>query len=86
MKDKRFRPYEPDQSLLLPPDMNDWLPEGHPVSFIREVVRKLDLAAIYDAYADGAKGGKPPCNPRMMTGLLLYAYCPAHRRRTNVGR
>jgi transposase len=79
MKDKRFRPYDPDQSLLLPPNMNDWLPEGHPASFIREVVRKLDLAAVYDAYADGAKGGKPPCDPRMMTGLLLYAYCKGIR-------
>ena len=79
MKDKHFRPYEPDQSLLLPPNMNDWLPEGHPASFIREVVRKLDLSAIYDAYADGAKGGKPPCDPRMMTGLLLYAYCKGIR-------
>jgi transposase len=79
MKDKRFRPYEPDQSLLLPPNLNDWLPEGHPASFIREVVRKLDLSAIHAAYADGAKGGKPPCNPRMMTGLLLYAYCTGSR-------
>jgi transposase len=79
MKDKRFRPYEPDQSLLLPPNLNDWLPEGHPASFIREVVRKLDLSAIYGAYADGARGGKPPCDPRMMTGLLLYAYCKGIR-------
>lgn len=75
MKDKRFRPYEPDQSLLLPPNMNDWLPEGHHAFCIREVVGRLDLSAIYDAYAPGAKGGKPPCDPRMMTGLLLYAYC-----------
>jgi transposase len=75
MKDKRFQPYEPDQSLLLPPNMNDWLPEWHPAFFIREVVGRLDLSAIYDAYAPGAKGGKPPCDPRMMTGLLLYAYC-----------
>jgi transposase len=75
MKDKRFQPYEPDQSLLLPPNMNDWLPEWHPAFFIREVVGRLDLSAIYNAYADGAKGGKPPCDPRMMTGLLLYAYC-----------
>ena len=79
MKDKRFRPYEPDQSLLLPPNMNDWLPEGHPASLIREVVGRLDLSAIYAAYADGAKGGKPPCDPRMMTGLLLYAYCKGVR-------
>jgi len=75
MKDKRFQPYEPDQSLLLPPNMNDWLPDGHHALCIREVVGRLDLSAIYDAYAPGAKGGKPPCDPRMMTGLLLYAYC-----------
>ncbi len=75
MKDKHFMRYEPDQSLLLPPNLNDWLPEGHLASFIRDVVSGLDLSAIYEAYADGAKGGRPPCDPRMMTGLLLYAYC-----------
>ncbi len=75
MKDKHFKPYEPDQSLLLPPNLNDWLPEGHPASFVRDVVAGLDLSAIYDAYAPGSKGGRPPCDPRMMTGLLLYAYC-----------
>jgi len=75
MKDKHFMRYEPDQSLLLPPNLNDWLPGGHLASFIRDVVAGLDLSAIYDAYADAAKGGRPPCDPRMMTGLLLYAYC-----------
>jgi transposase len=75
MKDRHFMRYEPDQSLLLPPNLNDWLPEGHLASFIRDVVSGLDLSAIYEAYADGAKGGRPPCDPRMMTGLLLYACC-----------
>ncbi len=75
MKDNRFRPYEPGQSLLLPPNLNDWLPEGHPASFVRDVVAGLDLCVIYDAYAPGSKGGRPPCDPRMMTGLLLNAYC-----------
>ncbi len=75
MKSKHFRPYEPDQSLLLPQNMGDWLPEDHLVFFIRDVVGKLDLSAIYVAYADAAKGGYPPCDPRMMTGLILYAYC-----------
>ncbi len=51
MKDKLLKSYEPDQSLLLPPNMNDWLPERHPASCIREVVRKLDLSAIHDAYS-----------------------------------
>ena len=75
MGDKRFKPYEPDQSLLLPANLSDWLPEDHLAFFIRDVVAELDLSAIYDAYAPGAKGGRPPCNPRMMTGLVLYAYC-----------
>ena len=65
MKDKRFRPYEPDQSLLLPPNLNAWLPEDHPASFMRDVVCGPDLSAIYDAYADGGKGGGPPCDPRL---------------------
>jgi len=79
MKSKRFKPYEPDQSLLLPQNMNDWLPEGHLVFLIREIVGRLDLSVIYDAYAPGAKGGRPPCDPRMMTGLLLYAYAKGVR-------
>jgi len=75
MRDKHFKPYEPDQSLLLPPNLSDWLPEDHLAFFIRDVVAELDLSAIYDAYAPGAKGGRPPCDPRMMTALVLYAYC-----------
>jgi len=75
MKDKRVRPYEPDQSLLLPPNLSDWLPEGHLAFFIRDVVAEFGLSAVYDAYAPGSKGGRPPCDPRMMTGLVLYAYC-----------
>ena len=69
-----FRPFEPDQLFLLPPDMKDWLPEGDLVFFISDLVGQLDLSAIYDAY-DGSRGGQPPYHPRMMTALLLYAYC-----------
>ena len=74
MNDKTFRPYELDQSLLLPPNLRDWLPEGDLAYFILEVVEKLDLSAIYEKYKRG-KGGYPPYDPRMMTALLLYAYC-----------
>jgi len=58
----------------MPPQLDDWLPEDHLVYFVRDTVRELDLAAIYDDY-NGAQGGYPPYNPTMMTGLLLYAYC-----------
>jgi len=71
---KRFKPYHPNQLLLLPPDMNDWLPDNDLVYFIMEMLDQLDLSAIYDSY-DGTKGGQPAFDPKMMTGLLLYAYC-----------
>jgi transposase len=69
---KTFRPYVPEQSLLLPPSISDWLPEGHLARFVSEVVEQLDLAAIEGAY--GEERGYPPYNPRMMTKVLLYAY------------
>lgn len=79
---KTFRPYDLDQRLLLPPDLREWLPEGHLGLFISDVVDELDLAAIFQAYeAEGR--GQPPYHPAMMVKLLLYAYCigrPSSRR------
>lgn len=73
-KRRKFKEYAPDQLLLLPPDMREWLPEDHLVWMIADVVEELDLRAIEAAY-DGSRGGQPAYDPRMMTGLLLYAYC-----------
>ena len=70
----RFKPYCPDQILLLPPDMKQWLPEGDLAYFLMDVVGELDLSAIYNHYSR-SRAGQPPYNPRMMTGLILYAYC-----------
>jgi transposase len=70
---KTFRGYDQSQSFLLPPSLDDWLPEDHTARFVSEVVDELlDLSAIYDSYvvADGA----PPYDPRMMLKVLLYAY------------
>jgi transposase len=72
--ERQFRGYDPDQLLLLPPDMRAWLPEGHLVHFISEVVDGLDLGAIERVYEHGL-GGQPAYHPRMMVKLLLYAYC-----------
>lgn len=69
-----FKPYEPNQLLLLPPDMRDWLREDDLVYFIMDVVKELDLSGIY-AHYDGSQGGQPAYDPIMMTSLLLYAYC-----------
>ena len=68
-----FRPYAPDQDLLLPPSLGDWLPEGHLAYFISDVVEELDLAAFYTPYeGDGRR--KSPYEPSMMLKTLLYAY------------
>jgi len=40
---KTFRPYIPEQSLLLPPSLSDWVPEGHLARFVSDVVDELDV-------------------------------------------
>lgn len=55
---QKFREYAPDQLLLLPPDLRDWLPEDHLVWFVREVVGELDLSALLASY-DVTRGGQP---------------------------
>ncbi len=71
---KVYRPYEPKQGFLLPPSPLDWVPEGHLARFILDVLEELDLSAIY-AHYEREERGYPPYHPRMMAGLLLYAYC-----------
>ena len=71
---KRFKDYSPDQQLLLPPNLGDWLEEGHLACFIRDVVGELDLSQIYDDYRS-QRGGQPAYQPQMMVSLLLYGYC-----------
>ena len=70
---KTFRPYLPEQELLLPPSLRDWLPENHLAYFVSDVVDQLNLSAIESVYAD--ERGQPPYHPRMMTKVLIYAYC-----------
>ena len=68
-----FRPYAPDQSLLLPPDVREWLPEGHLAHHVSDLVDGLDLTAFFAPYeGDGRRNA--PYDPRMMVKVLLYAY------------
>jgi transposase len=80
---KTFRAYNLEQRLLLPPDMRQWLPEGHLALFLLDVVEQLDLSEILETYESGDGRGQPPYHPVMMVTLLLYAYCtgkPSSRR------
>jgi transposase len=71
---KSYRPYYPDEELLLPPSLRDWLPEKHLAYFVSDVVDNLDLSAM-DAVYGSEKRGQPPYDPLMMTKVLVYGYC-----------
>jgi transposase len=71
---KTYRPYCPDQLLLLPPSLQDWLPENHLSYFVSDVIDQLDLSEI-ESYYEKDDRGQPPYHPRMMTKVLVYAYC-----------
>jgi transposase len=71
---KAYRAYLPEQDLLLPQNVRDWLPENHLAHFVSDVVDELDLSAIESVYEQEERG-QPPYHPRMMTKILLYGYC-----------
>jgi transposase len=71
---KTFRPYQPEQGFLMPPSLSDWLPAGHLAYFVSDLVDQLDLSAIESVYEEEERG-QPPYHPRMMTKVLVYAYC-----------
>lgn len=58
--------------FIMPPSVDDWLPEGHLARFVVEIVDQLDVRNLTDQY--GGKGGSKAYPPRMMLGLLFYAY------------
>jgi transposase len=71
---KTYRPYVPEQDLLLPPSLRDWLPEDHLAFFVSDLIDQLDLSAITAVYEDEERG-YPPYHPVMLTKVLVYAYC-----------
>src|SRR5437016_6673966 len=83
--EKSFRPYDPNQVLLLPPSLDEWLPERHLARFVSELVEEaLDLSAIRAAYTE--ERGYPPYDPRLMLKLLIYGYCTGQRSSRGIER
>jgi transposase len=71
---KTYRPYVPEQDLLLPPSLREWLPEDHLAFFVSDLIDQLDLSAITTVYEDEERGS-PPYHPVMLTKVMVYAYC-----------
>jgi transposase len=74
-----------DQPFLLPPDLRDWLPEGHLAWFILDVVGQIDLAPFYRAHRDDSHG-HPAYDPKLLLGVLLYGYCLGVRSSRQIER
>lgn len=71
----RFRACTLDQPLLLPPALQEWLPERHLARFVADLAEQLDLSKIYAAYFRKDGRGQPGYHPLLLTRLLLYGYC-----------
>lgn len=66
-----FRLVDRDTAYLLPPSVDDWLPEGHLARFVVEITDQLDISALEGAYTGS---GSDAYHPRMMLALLFYSY------------
>jgi transposase len=66
-----FRQIDRQTSFLLPPSVEDWLPEKHLARFIVELIDNLDLSAMSGVYRGSGSAGY---HPRLLLGILVYGY------------
>jgi transposase len=66
-----FRPTDRLTSFLLPPSIDEWLPERHLARFVVEVIEGLDLTAMRKSYRGT---GSASYHPAALLGLLVYGY------------
>ena len=66
-----FRPIDRDTGYLLPPSVDEWLPEQHLARFVAEVIDGLDLRVMSGSYRGS---GSKSYHPALLLGLLVYGY------------
>src|SRR5450759_4009341 len=66
-----FRPIDRDTDFLLPPSVDEWLPERHLARFVVEVIAGLDLRAMTGSYRGS---GEASYHPRLLLGIMIYGY------------
>src|SRR6202046_1730929 len=66
-----FRPIDRDTGFLLPPSVDEWLPERHLARFVVEVIGGLDLRSITGSYRGS---GEASYHPELLLGLIIYGY------------
>ena len=68
-----FRNVDRETAYLLPPSIDEWLPENHLARFVTDVVAELDLRQFRTAYRSGG-GGNAAYDPSLLLALLFYGY------------
>ena len=66
-----FRPIDRQTSFLLPPSVDEWLPQKHLARFVVELIDNLDVSAMSGAYRGS---GSASYHPRLLLGILVYGY------------
>src|SRR6202166_3300023 len=66
-----FREFDRETRFLLPPSLDEWLPEQHLARFVVEVIDGLDLSAMVTGYRGSGSAGY---HPALLLGLLVYGY------------
>jgi len=73
------------QTMLMPPDLTDWVPDDHVVWSILGAVEQMDLTGFYGVYRENGQG-RAAYEPSMMVALLLYAYARGNRSSRGIER
>jgi transposase len=66
-----FRTFDRETGFLLPPSLDEWLPEKHLARFVVEVIEALDLSSMSRSYRGS---GSASYHPALLLGLLVYGY------------
>jgi len=66
-----FRVIDRDTGFLMPPSVDEWLPQRHLARFVVEVVQGLDLRALTGSYRGS---GEASYHPELVLGLIIYGY------------
>jgi transposase len=82
-----YRAVDRDQPFLLPPDLREWLPEGHLAWFVIDAVSALDISWFAARPTPrGSAAGRAGYDPRMLLALLVYGYARGLRSSRKIER
>lgn len=66
-----FKSYSPQQAMLLPPSLEEFISKGHPVRVVNEIIEKINLEPLLRQYKGG---GTSSYHPKMLLKILVYGY------------